>query len=60
MGRKKGKDTLCWECARAYGLCSWSKFFLPVEGWEATPTQNKRTTSFRVHSCPLLIKEKES
>ena len=58
-GKPKQEDyTLCWECARAYGLCSWSKDFIPVAGWDATPTQNKRTSSYNVHSCPLFIKEK--
>lgn len=31
------KDQLCWYCDKAGGLCSWSKDFTPVEGWDAEP-----------------------
>ena len=32
-------STLCWCCAKATtGGCSWSRSFIPVEGWEATST----------------------
>lgn len=29
------KPTLCWNCAKAGGFCSWSKDFIPVKGWKA-------------------------
>jgi hypothetical protein len=61
---KSKKDTICWECKRSTGFCSWSEKFIPVEGWEATPTiikianntgKNKATDeSFIVHKCPLF------
>lgn len=35
----KQNKTLCWICQKAGGLCSWSKNFTPVEGWEAIPTE---------------------
>lgn len=41
-------DTLCWGCEKASGRCSWSKKFVPVEGWKAIPT----TKSFDVYECP--------
>lgn len=54
--------TLCWDCARAYGGCSWSKSFKPVEGWEAERDERalkwgcnntKRTyVSYTVKECP--------
>ena len=53
--------TLCWECAKAGGLCSWSKNFTPVDGWTAVPTKivasqygDKSNTidSYDVYACP--------
>lgn len=58
-------STLCWECEKACGKCSWSRNFKPVKGWDAKPTQifqyttgvgRKRysyyTDSFDVYECP--------
>lgn len=49
-------STLCWGCERACGRCSWSKSFVPVEGWTATPTKvgagNNLIDSFIVYKCP--------
>ena len=58
-------STLCWDCDKACGRCSWSKNFKPVEGWQAVPTKifqyttgqgRKRiayyTDSFDVYECP--------
>ena len=61
------KSQICWNCKKAYGQCSWSKSFKPVEGWEATPTKilsrdNVKkivieTDSFEITSCPLFEDE---
>lgn len=60
------RDTLCWKCKNATTAgCSWSDKFIPVEGWDATPTYLKRgytlkgekkefESSYIVHSCPLF------
>lgn len=54
-------STICWNCGKACGLCSWSKSFIPVDGWCAVPTKilisntgSKRsyTDSFDVYECP--------
>ena len=38
-------STLCWCCANATNDgCSWSAHFIPVKGWEATPTIIKEGT----------------
>lgn len=65
-------STLCWCCAKATtGGCSWSANFVPVEGWEATPTIIKEglltpsetgkyyreSHSYRVHSCPEFVED---
>lgn len=28
-------ETLCWECKKACGGCSWVDSFAPVKGWQA-------------------------
>ena len=52
----KATDSLCWDCGRALGGCSWSKRFKPVKGWEAEKTviQDVRgdCESYHVISCP--------
>lgn len=63
-GKTSTKDTICWDCKKATGFCSWSEKFIPVEGWKATPTivkiannygKNKTfDDSFIVHECPLF------
>lgn len=53
-------STLCWDCEKACGRCSWSKSFTPVEGWNAKPTKvradkysvNQLIDSFIVYECP--------
>ena len=61
MPCKEGKhDTLCWDCDKAGGRCSWSHSFTPVEGWKAVPTKvyiggekkDKWIDSFDVYECP--------
>lgn len=71
--RKRGEDSLCWECRNAVPNleklcgCSWSLFFIPVEGWDAEPTRinnGNRTDnqalppsrSYHVFSCPYFEK----
>lgn len=58
------KSTLCWDCAKAIGQCSWSNYNTrkPVKGWTATPTiihQSHMTDvhSFNVTACPEFIKD---
>lgn len=53
-------ETLCFKCSNACGGCSWSKDFVPVEGWTARPTRiemgktEKIVESFHVTACPLF------
>lgn len=73
-GRKKiGEDTICWECRNAVPNleklcgCSWSIFFVPVDGWEAEPTIINHgyrddgtlippARSYNVKKCPYFEK----
>ena len=54
-------STLCWECTKNAGKCSWSRNFTPVKGWKAIPTKIKvekrkkwgeLIDSFDVYECP--------
>ena len=55
------EPTLCWDCARAIGGCSWVDDKKPVEGWTATQTQKKSTLityeSYCVHDCPMFKRD---
>ena len=57
--------TLCWCCANAINDgCSWSKNFIPVEGWRAIPTiiiegAGRKKHSFKVIECPKFIQDVE-
>ena len=45
--------SICWDCAKAIGGCSWSKNLTPVEGWHAKPTRKQDMyESFLVTKCP--------
>ena len=61
MPYAKKHDTICWECEKASGGCSWSRDFIPVEGWNAVPTKIQQRNSdgksisidsFDVVECP--------
>ena len=53
---EKSQDTLCWQCKKSGGLCSWSSNLTPVEGWEAKETwikfPEKVVSGFCVLRCP--------
>ena len=57
------EKTLCWQCQKACGKCSWSNgTFTPVENWEAIPTEIKNKvkgniSSFLVKSCPEFVSD---
>ena len=59
---RKQSRTLCWDCRNALWGCSWSKHFIPVEGWDATPhmlyawdRQHDQVQSYEVHRCPQYV-----
>lgn len=59
--RKRDENTqLCWRCKNACGGCSWSKSFIPVEGWDADPVVIKDSEgdidSYKIKRCPQFIK----
>lgn len=55
------QETICWLCKHSVPDeidrgCSWSMFFEPVEGWDATETEVigsvYKENSYCVHKCP--------
>lgn len=55
--QKNRSKTICFECRKACGGCSWARDFIPVEGWDATPTEiyiekAEPLCSYEVRSCP--------
>lgn len=50
---------LCFTCARACGLCSWSHNLTPVKGWSAEirKIEHDNFESYRVMSCPKYVKD---
>ena len=51
------QHTICWDCAKFAGDCSWSKDFTPVTGWTAVPTEKQQfrgqpLKSYLVTDCP--------
>lgn len=50
--------TICWECEKTCGGCSWSERFEPVEGWEAVKTVDSTgDESYLVRKCPEFVRE---
>lgn len=53
------RHTLCWECAKACGRCSWSDYWehRPVPGWTAEKTKVRMNNksfadAYIVIDCP--------
>lgn len=55
--------TKCWTCAKACKGCSWSRYFIPVPGWNAVETRidkgdgNEPTPSYHVIDCPEYVND---
>lgn len=57
--------TLCWDCRRARGDsegCTWSRWFEPVEGWDAEKSdlyidRTRTITSYTVRRCPRFLRD---
>lgn len=58
--RRDENCQLCWNCKNACGGCSWSRHFIPVDGWTAEVTIVKDSLgdiqSYRIKKCPEFIK----
>lgn len=53
-------DSICWDCEKCGGGCSWSHDLTPVEGWKTkedyTLFHGQREESYIVKECPLFEK----
>lgn len=56
MKERQKQDTICWNCKKSGGRCSWSSRYIPVKGWEAKETwlklPEKIVPSYCVLKCP--------
>lgn len=51
-------STICWDCKKAIGGCSWSNYFIPVKGWTAKPTtKTGGIASYLVIDCPSFERD---
>lgn len=49
--------TLCWCCEKGItGGCNWIDKRLPVEHWDADPTNRGEYTSYHVNDCPEFVR----
>lgn len=56
---------ICFSCTKAVCGCSWSRWFKPIEGWDAVPSEIKNvagntvriTPSYAIRGCPEYEKE---
>ena len=60
-GTEKSR-TICWDCAKACGKCSWSEYgrWEPVPGWKAERTELRVNAgnfieSYTVIECPEFM-----
>lgn len=60
------KSSICLDCKKSGGNCSWSSKFIPVEGWDAEYIEggmsgnSTRLPSYHVKSCPEFQKDREA
>ena len=55
-------ETICWNCQRATGGCSWSQNFKPVDGWKVQKTSIRESgvrnfESVKVLECPKFVED---
>ena len=50
-------STLCWNCAKATGGCSWSDMLKPVDGWVAEENAKDNMVTYAVMECPLFVQD---
>lgn len=61
MTRKKNYSiTLCLICQNCFGKCAWSKWFEPVDGWEAVVDygRNGKILHAWVGWCPKFVADR--
>ena len=60
-GVKDSVRSICWECKRPVGECSWAMRFIPYKGtqyWERECFYENHTTYsvYSIVSCPMEVK----
>ena len=56
------QKSICNNCARSVGFCSWSSKLEPVEGWDAVQSYDPdgKPYSYCVRKCPLYMADGET
>ena len=52
--------SLCWNCKKATGGCSWAEALKPINGWTATyikKTSSRPYDTYMVEGCPEFIRD---
>jgi hypothetical protein len=57
-------ETLCWDCKKAIGGCTWADKSKPVDGWDAEKTIVRNESygdmeSYCVKSCPEFERDEK-
>ena len=60
-GVKGGVGSICWDCKRPTGKCTWLMAHIPYEGseyWERVCYYENHTTysTYAIVSCPMEVK----
>ena len=52
----------CWTCKKACGGCSWSREFIPIDGWTAEksiiPHNREHAETYKIIDCPEYIPDR--
>lgn len=56
-------EQICWTCKKCIGGCSWSRDFIPIEGWDAELDTHTRvdandSITYKIYDCPQYEKGK--
>ena len=51
------REQLCWSCEKCISMCSWSREFIPIPGWDAieehhTRADERNVDSYKIYNCP--------
>lgn len=49
------KENPCWNCKKCSGKCSWSKKFIPIDGWDSRLVTNDVHITHRIYYCPEYV-----
>lgn len=61
MAQVQSRANICFRCQKAICGCSWSREFVPVDGWTAEPVIlkgfGKDVPSYHITACPEFVED---